>query len=294
MLVTGTNQQGKTRLAMAISETLQNQGINENWRIIVFDVVGHWKQFSSMPYYVQLKQLRRVKVPEHSIIFDISFLLPSEQKQFVESTLLDLWKSNLEKTPDFWTLCIFEESQLYTRNLRGLLSQQIQRIFSVGANLKIRSLAITPSLTGIDPEFIRLCNQRYHFRLGNEQNIKRKFKSYYGSDWLRVTLNLDVGFFVYYLNGQLEVKHVNLYTAQTKPQPLQLTKPTQPEQPRYIQTDYTGLLGRSLNRVVNWLQIPQDNKPHFARPVTDQDQRDKELDTELDEDLDYLFFVEDL
>jgi hypothetical protein len=292
-LLTGTNQQGKTRLSMAISETLHNQGILNNWRILVFDVVGHWKQLSSVPYFVEVKKLKKIQVPEQSTVFDISYLLPSEQKQFVEATLLDLWNSSLDKTPEKWTLCIFEESQLYCRNVRSKVSEQIQRIFSVGANHKIRSLAIAPSLTGLDPEFIRLCNQRYHFRLGNEQNIKKKFRSYYGLDWCNVALNLDVGFFVYYLNGKLEVKHINLFESETKSQPLQLVKPQVAPNTQRKNKEYSGFFGK----LINWLEIPKaikkEQKPLQIVKEVNQVDKNQDIDDEENQDLDYWVLTGD-
>ena len=286
VLVTGLNQTGKTRLVMGITEHVRHLGLNENFRVIVFDVVGHWKKISSIPFFVEIRKLKRVKIPEHSIIFDISFLIPDEQKQFIESALLNLWNSSLDQPLDRWTLCIFEESQLYCRYLRGKVSQQIMRIFSVGANLKIRSLAIAPTLTGLDAEFIRLCNQRYHFRLGNEQNIKRKFKSYYGKDWLRVALQLDVGFFIYYLNGKLEVKHVSLYESETQPKQLHLKRPQKTINHRIEK--HKKSLGY---RFAKWIdpdfdkevltRIKQKARPKYVRNLEEQENNDLEAEEDF-------------
>lgn len=82
---------------------------------------------------------------------------------------------------------------------------------SVGANWKIRSLGITPDLSLIDPAFIRLCQQRYHFRLGNEPNAKRRFRAYYGLDWCHVVQGLDVGFCIYMHKDRLEVWKIPLF-----------------------------------------------------------------------------------
>lgn len=290
VLLTGTNQQGKSRLAMAISETLHNQGILDNWRVLVFDVVGHWKRLSSVSNYIEIRELKRVKVPEQSVIFDISYLLPSEQKQFIESTLLNLWNSSLDSNPQKHTLLIFEESQLIARRAR--FSEQLMRIASVGANYKIRCMFICPSLTMIDTELIRLCNQRMHFRLGCESNIKKKFRSYYGLDNCRVALNLDVGFFLYYLDGKLEVKHVNLYESETKPQSLHLVKPEPKIQPiSYTKPKQKGFFARL------FAPLPQSSpytrpirESKFVRPVNPEPEQDEELD----QDLDYFCLVEDI
>jgi hypothetical protein len=97
------------------------------------------------------------------------------------------------------------------RNIRSLLGQNLMRICSVGAKHKIRTLAISPSLTGLDVEFIRLAQQRYHFKLGCELNAKRRLRGYYGGDWCRVAENLDVGYCVYYINGKLKVYGIPLF-----------------------------------------------------------------------------------
>jgi len=51
-LVTGQNQTGKSLLAMSISD----KAISENWQILVLDNVGHWKNKSSIPYYLQISE----------------------------------------------------------------------------------------------------------------------------------------------------------------------------------------------------------------------------------------------
>ena len=65
----------------------------------------------------------------------------------------------------------------------------------------------------IDPLFIRLTGQRFHFRLAIEENSLRKFRRYYGNDYTRIVQNLDVGFCLYYLKGKLKVVHIPLFEA---------------------------------------------------------------------------------
>jgi len=221
MLVTGTNQQGKSRLAMALSDVLMRQG----WQVIIFDCVGHWRTKSSVGTYFQVSEATMSYVlPRRSIIYDISLLLPSYQKEFVENVLMDVWKSRVNRNPSQWLLVVFEEFQLYGKNVRGNVSQNILRIMSVGANHKIRCLGITPDLSLIDCAFIRLCNQRYHFRLGNEPNAKRRLRAYYGSDWCRVALGLDVGCLIYYVNEKLKVKCIPLFLTDRLSMPYEVPK----------------------------------------------------------------------
>lgn len=278
ILVTGINQQGKSRLAMAIADTLQNQGISDNWQVIIFDNVGIWKNRSSIPHYLEVNEnsLRYVLPKEESIIYDISRLLPVFQKEFVENVLADLWTKKLDGEMPRWTLIIFEEAHLYMRNTRSLVSQNIMRVFSVGANHKIRTLAISPSLTGIETEFIRLTGQRYHFRLGLELNAKRRFKGYYGKDWELIAENLDVGFCIYYLNGELQVHGIPLFETEYLPEPVKI-KPIIRET---LKPKKKGLL-----RIFTGLTKPN----RFVRDVTPQE----DLDNELEEEEDFILVAED-
>jgi hypothetical protein len=153
ILLSGTNQQGKSLCAMAISDLLMRY-VKSPWQVIVFDNVGHWKEKSSVPIFYKVSEATmRYVLPEHSIIYDISLLLPSYQKEFAEMVLNDLWKRKVEEKSKRWTLIVFEEFQLYAKNVRGNVSQNILRIMSVGANHKIRCLGITPDLSLVDCAF---------------------------------------------------------------------------------------------------------------------------------------------
>lgn len=247
MLVTGTNQQGKSRLAMALSDVLMRKG----WQVIVFDNVGHWKTKSSVRTYFQVSETTMHYVlPRRSIIYDISLLLPSYQKEFVENVLMDVWKSRVNRNSSQWLLVVFEEFQLYARNVRGNVSQNILRIMSVGANHKIRCLGITPDLSLIDCAFIRLCGQRYHFRLGNEPNAKRRFRAYYGLDWCRVSLGLEVGCLIYYVNEKLKVQCVPLFMTDRLSEPYR--EPEEKPKKSLWQKIVASVSGSSLEPKEDW------------------------------------------
>lgn len=217
ILVTGTNQQGKTRLAMALCDVLMREG----WQVLVFDSVGIWKTKSSIPHYFDVSEkTMKFVITDNSLIYDISKLLPFFQREYLEAVLSELWNYRIEQQTEKWLLIVTEEAHLYMRFLRGLVSQNLMRFCSVGANWKTRILAISPSLTGLDSEFIRLCQQRYHFKLGNELNAKRRFRGYYSKDMQIVGLNLNVGCFLYYLNGKLTPCCVPLFVSDTQPQPI--------------------------------------------------------------------------
>ncbi|MDH5374459.1 MAG: hypothetical protein OEZ21_10515 [Candidatus Bathyarchaeota archaeon] len=194
MLLTGTNQVGKSTAAMAISDILM-RNYPDPWRIIAVNNVGHWKNRSTIPHFYQVsdKTMKFMLPKTESIIFDTGLLLPTFQREFLESLLRDVWEMQLNQASQCFLICL-EESHLFMRNIRSMLSQSLMRICSVGANWKIRTLAISPSLTGIDPEFIRLAQQRWHFKAGIESNALRRFRSYYSKDWCRVAKELEPRF----------------------------------------------------------------------------------------------------
>jgi len=114
VLVSGTNQQGKSRASMYLADI----AMRENWQVIVFDNVGIWKHKSSIPIYYEVSETTMSYVlTEESIIYDISLLLPSFQKEFVENVLADIWRMKLENPNGKWVLVIFEEFQLYAKSL---------------------------------------------------------------------------------------------------------------------------------------------------------------------------------
>jgi len=211
ILISGTNQQGKTLCAMSISDIL----MRNQWQIVVFDSVGIWKTKSSIPNCVVVENKNQSVNFSKSLICDLSLLKLKNQKSFIEKFLEELWLLRVISKTDKWLLVVFEEFQMMAKNLRGELSQNILRIMSVGANWKVRCLSITPDLSLIDPCFIRLCQQRYHFRLGNEPNAKKRFRAYYGLDWCRIAKELDVGFCVYVNKDKLEVWKIPLFKKET-------------------------------------------------------------------------------
>ena len=108
---------------------------------------------------------------------------------------------------------------------------------SAGRNQHILVLAITVDLALIDPSFIRLCQQRYHARLGIEENSKRKFRNYYGLDWCRIaTEGLDLGFFIYLLRNKLKVINVPCFETKRIPKPFYIPKPLPKPQPKSLWT----------------------------------------------------------
>ena len=229
ILVSGANKTGKSRLACGICSILQTI----NWRIVAFDNTGIWKQISDLPIFYSVRKARNYDeeqkywyypYPTNSMIFDTSLLIPDLQKSFVNDVLERIWNAQVRMEKKQGILIALEEFQLYGRNLRGSVAQNLLRICSAGRNHGIRVLAITVDLALIDSAFIRLTGQRYYGRLNIEENSKRKFRNYHGLDWTRIATELDVGFFIYMLRDKLRIVHIPLFQTTRTPQPYPVPK----------------------------------------------------------------------
>lgn len=218
ILISGTNHTGKSRLACGIVSILKKL----DWRIVCFDNSGIWREISDLPF-VETIEGDRLVIEDLNKIYDLSFLTPKSQRQAVDRFFQEYW-AILRHTPKRrrrHTLVVLEEFQTYGRNSR--YSDNLARIMCTGRNLKIRVLAVAVDLALIDPFFIRLCQQRYHGRLGIEENSKRKFKSYYGGDYTKIACEgLGTGDFIYIINNKIKVVSVPCFEAKTLPTDLNL------------------------------------------------------------------------
>lgn len=216
-LITATNRMGKSRLACGIAHNLKNW----NWIIYAFDPCGNYREISDIPHRVKVYPEQDIPILpiDRSVVIDLSLLRPSQQQDLVNFYLEALWNFKVIHQCTQWHLILLEEMHNYARNTRGLIQQNLLRTMTQGRNQKIRVLGVSVDLALIDPCFIRLCQQRYHGRLGIEENSKRKFRSYYGKDNMRIaTEGLDVGDFLYINGSKIQVIHAPLFISRTQPQ----------------------------------------------------------------------------
>ncbi len=224
ILVSGSNASGKTLLSCGIASLLHRL----NYRVIVFDVSGAWKKKSDLDvskvystrstnrrgrklFALSYRQLRE------SGIYDLSLLNLTESKRLVEDETLKLWDErakNDKALNNMWL--IFEESEIYLRNIRGGASENVYRVIHVGRNMNIRGILITTDLAMLDANVIRLCDLRFHGSMGIEENSKRKFRNYYGAEYTDIAMkNLGVGDFIRYQKKSLDIIHVPEFNAST-------------------------------------------------------------------------------
>lgn len=219
-LISGSNGSGKTRLACGLASTLYKMG----FRVVVFDLSGIWKKISDLPFYTRAYKFRNEtaisRLPKHSSgIYDLSLLKPSETKKTVNTIISEIWEKQTSDPTPTPLFVVFEESEIFLRNIRGETSESIYQIVHVGRNFRIRCVLITTDLALLDPSVIRLCSIRFHGSLNVEENSKRKFKAYYGKDWSRVAFEgLGSGDFILLSNKKLRIKSVPLFKPTAKPQ----------------------------------------------------------------------------
>ena len=242
MLISGTNRRGKTRLACNIVSILETF----DWKNVVVDPTGKWREVSDVPTFYTVREERNYDpeskqwfypFPKSSMIFDVQLLVPKMQVSFVNQLSRDLWNYQVRTRATEWVLLSLEEAQLYCRYLKGDVAQSLLRIASAGRNQLIRLLAISPDLSLIATDFIRLTSQRWHAKLSLEENSKRKFNRTYGKDWTEVALHLDLGCF-FHVNTSKEIMKVYCvpcFDARRTPQPYQIPMVTTPQtQPKSL------------------------------------------------------------
>jgi len=238
MLISGTNRRGKTRLACNIVSILETF----NWKNVVVDPTGKWREVSDVQTFYTVRErsfdteLKEwyYPFPKSSMIFDTSLLIPKMQVSFTNQLSQDLWDYQVRTRHKRWCLLSLEEAQLYMRYLRGDVAQSLLRICSAGRNQNIRQLAITPDLSLIATDFIRLASQRWHGELSLEENSKRKFNRTYGKDWTTTALDLPLGCFIY-INTSKKIRKVYCvpcFQSKRAPRRFYIPMPTPPLKPK--------------------------------------------------------------
>lgn len=221
ILLSGANSSGKTRLSCGIASMLKTFGT-----VQVYDVSGIWKNLSDLPHYSKANKVNNKAAIQRfernqSGIYDLSYLTLTESKQFVEDEARRLWEERAILPQQYITplWLIYEEAEAYLRYARNC--ENLHRLIHIGRNQNIRVILITTDLALIDPSIIRLCSIRFHGYLNIEENSKRKFKSYYGSDWTRIAYEgLETGDFIRLQNRKLDVVSVPCFRTEHKPQPI--------------------------------------------------------------------------
>lgn len=222
ILLSGANGSGKTRLACGLANFFRMNG----FQVLAFDTSGAWKENSDIPRFnlvrVSENGFDYREPQEESLIYDLSRLNLKQARAFVNEVLGLLWNKRVEHGKRNAKLMLFfEEAETYLSNIRGSEDSEVYRCLHVGRNLNERAVLITTDLALLDASAIRLCSIRFHGKLNIEENSKRKFRAYYGTDNARIAFEgLKCGDFLRLQNGKLDVVSLPCFHTNIKSEPL--------------------------------------------------------------------------
>jgi len=197
VLITGGNSSGKTRLAWAQADILQNLG----WIVICFDPSGAWSE-SPLREIVRLEEGKTniMKIYD-SVVFDTSRLYLNTQVEVIEAFSLWLWNYKMD-TGDRRPIMIYlEEAQVFAKSLKADKVKNLARLLLVGRNISVRCTLITPRLASIGTEAIATSGLRY-LGFSNEVNNSNKIRRMYGKIWSEIAKGLNVGEFIFVNSNQ--------------------------------------------------------------------------------------------
>jgi hypothetical protein len=158
----------------------------------------------------------------------VLFMRLSESKKVIEEIANQVWleRVHLASPRDLRLFC--EEAEGTLRNIRGEASGSMFRLVHIGRNRNIRTVLMTVDLAFIDPSVVRQCGIRFCGFTNPEENSKRKFRSYHGTDWLRVVEHIETGTFVRLHKRKLDIVTVPCFERKHAPQ-LTFPEPTEPK-----------------------------------------------------------------
>jgi len=246
ILISGANASGKTRLACAISSMLNRLG----YKVVVIDVSGVWKTVSDLPKLIKAYKFNEeIAIPEtpfESHIVDLSMLKLSETKQIVEKISNQIWDSRQNQPNQKPMWLVFEEAELYLRNIRGTASESVYRMVHVARNIGVRCILLTVDLALLDASVVRQAGLRFHGFLNVEENSKRKFSSYYGKDYTRIAFeDLEAGDFIRLSGRKLDIISVPLFKPKHKPKAIY--EFVQPQEQAITTPERRSLISRLLH-----------------------------------------------
>jgi DNA helicase HerA-like ATPase len=233
VLISGTTGTGKSDLAMYLTDQLTKQGIT----IIVFDSSQDWLSRSSIAQYQTLTISHIDKIPESSIIFDISRLSVEQRQRVIESFSETIYRDQAMNPSRKQFFLIFEEGSSYFREgfMRGKRFGNTSMLMSEGRNYGVRFMVITQFFASIDKMSMRYMRQRYFGSTNEPRDVEyiTRFFSRERKEEIGKTLrSLDAGSFLY-MNGS-ETKRIHIEPYETTIQKRQIVIPQFPE-PRLAQ-----------------------------------------------------------
>jgi hypothetical protein len=224
VVVSGITGTGKSDLAMYLVDRLMKAGV----LVVVFDSSQDWLNRSSIAQYQTLAIPRIDKIPEDSIIFDISRLSVTERQGLIESFSETLYRCRVMNPSQKQVFLVFEEGSSYFREgfMRSKRFDNATMLMSEGRNYGVRFMVITQFFASLDKMCMRYMRQRY-FGSTNEprdvEYITRFFSKEQKQEIGKTLRSLEAGSFLY-MNGS-EAKRVHIEPYETTTQKQQIATP---------------------------------------------------------------------
>jgi hypothetical protein len=221
VIVSGTTGTGKSDVGMYLTDRLMNEGII----VVVFDSSQDWQKRSSIARYQTLTIPHIDKIPERSVIFDISRLSVQGRQNLIESFSETLYRCQSMNPSRKQYFLVFEEGSSYFREgfMRGKRFSNTAMLMSEGRNYGVRFMVITQFFASIDKMSMRYMRQRY-FGYTDELNDVSYVKAFLGDQALKLR-DLNAGEFTYYNAGKTTKISIEPYTSTIQKQRIAIPDP---------------------------------------------------------------------
>lgn len=230
VVVSGLTGTGKSDLAMYLTDRLMKVGVI----VVVFDSSQDWLNRSSIAQYQTLAIPRIDKIPEDSIIFDISRLSVEERQRLIESFSEMLYRYRVMNPSQKQVFLVFEEGSSYFREgfMRSKRFSNTAMLMSEGRNYGVRFMVITQFFASLDKMCMRYMRQRYFGSTNEPRDVEyiTKFFSREQKQEIGKTLrSLEAGSFLYMNGSETTRVHIESYETTTQKQQIAaLEKPIHP------------------------------------------------------------------
>jgi len=222
----GTRGCGKSDLNMMLAERLMKEGVI----VLVFDPSMDWLKRSNVSKYTAVHPYTTVSIPTESMIYDLSPLTPSQQREFVERFNRALVEYQISSTKEKWYFCIFEEAHtyFYQGSMRSKAMQYTVRALTQGRNFRISMALVTQFSSMTDKDAMKFMVQRY-FGTSNEPNDIGYLRGFLGKDAEQLK-TLDNGSFLYFNKGKISKVGIEAYESEVCKTQIQIpeVQPTEP------------------------------------------------------------------
>jgi DNA helicase HerA-like ATPase len=202
--------------------------------VLVFDPSMDWLRRSSVSKYTTVRSYTIISIPTESIIYDLSLLTPSQQREFVERFNRALVEYQISSTKEKWYFCIFEEAHtyFYQGSMRSKTMQYTVRALTQGRNFKISMALVTQFSSMLDKDTMKFMVQRY-FGVSNEPNDVGYLRGFLGKDADQLK-TLDNGSFLYFHKGKISKLSIQPYESKTPKMQIKIPQstPIEPTKPK--------------------------------------------------------------